>query len=103
MNAVRANDRIRNCACTIGESQPDAIVGLVQSDQPAVQLDVFGRNCAGQGGVQVSTMSQQIGRAKLPLGGLTENHVEFDFACSPVPVVPGAWVEGLSAQSRFEP
>src|ERR1700682_3915442 len=61
------------------------------------------RNCAGQGSVQVPTMSQQIGRTKFLLGGLTKNHVEFDLACSPVPVVPGARIEGLSAQSRFEP
>src|SRR3981081_3581403 len=103
MNAVRSNDRICNRGCTIGKSQSDAIVDLIQSDQPVAQLDVFVRNGAGQGGVQVSTMSQQIGCAKLTFGALTENHVEFDFACSPVPVVPGARVEGLSAQSRFEP
>jgi len=48
-------------------------------------------------------MSPQIGRAKLLFGALTENHVEFDSARSPVPVVPGAGIEGLCAQSRFEP
>ena len=58
MNAIRANDRICDRDGTIGKSQPDAIVGLVQSDQPVVQLDVFAGNRAGQGGVQVSTMSQ---------------------------------------------
>jgi hypothetical protein len=48
-------------------------------------------------------MGEQIWRAKLTFGALTKNHVEFDFAGSPVPVVPGARVEGLTAQSRFQP
>jgi hypothetical protein len=48
-------------------------------------------------------MGQQIWRAKFLFGALAENHVEFDFACSRVPVVPGTRVEGLFAQSRFEP
>jgi hypothetical protein len=48
-------------------------------------------------------MGEQIWRAKFLFGALTENHVEFDFACSRVPVVPGTRVEGLFAQSRFEP
>src|SRR5258708_29463843 len=100
MNAVRSDDRICDRDCTVGKSQSHAVVGLIQSDQSVAQLDVFGRKYAGQGGVQVPTMSQQIGRAKLAFGALTENHVEFDFACSPVPVVPGARVEGLFAQSR---
>src|SRR5260370_2895305 len=75
----------------------------MQSDQFVAQLDVFVRNDAGQRGVQVSTMGEQIWRAKFLFGALTENHVEFDFACSRVPVVPGTRVEGLFAQSRFEP
>src|SRR5712672_1230209 len=103
MNAVCSNDRIRNRDGTIGKSQPDAAVALIQSDQFVAQLDAFVRNDAGQRGVQVSTMGEQIWRAKFPFGALTENHVEFDFARSPVPVVPGARVEGLFAQSRFEP
>ena len=103
MNAVRSNDRIRNRDCTIGKRQSHAAVALLQSDQPVAQLDAFVRNYAGQGGVQVPTMGKQIGRAKFLFGALAENHIEFDFACSPVPVVPGAWVEGLFAQSRFEP
>jgi hypothetical protein len=103
MNAVRCNDRIRNRGCTIGKGQPDAAVALIQSDQPVAQLDAFVRNYAGQRGVQVSAMGEQIGRAKFLFGALAENHVEFDFACSPVPVVPGARVEGLFAQSGFEP
>src|SRR5467141_3856477 len=103
MNTVCSNDRIRNRDCTIGKSQPDAAVALIQSDQSVTELDVFVRNDAGQRGVQVSTMGEQIWRAKFLFGALTENHVEFDFACSPVPVVPGARVEGLFAQSRFEP
>src|SRR6266446_1493709 len=103
MNAVRSNDRIRNRDCTVGKSQSDAAVDLIQSDQSVAQLDEFVRNGAGQLGVQVSTMSEQIRRTKFLFGGLTENHVEFDFARSPVPVVPGARVEGLFAQSRFEP
>src|ERR1700682_2090784 len=48
-------------------------------------------------------MSQQIGRGEPSFGALTENNVEFGFAGSPVPVVPRARVEGLFAQSRFEP
>jgi hypothetical protein len=47
-------------------------------------------------------MSQQIRRAKFLFGYLAENHVEFDFAGAPIPVVPGARVKGLLAQSRFE-
>src|SRR5436190_8766286 len=90
MNAVRSDDRIRNRDCAIGKSQSHAAVDLLQSDQPVAQLDAFVRNYAGQGGVQVSTMGKQIGRAKFLFGALTENHVEFDFAGSPVPVVPGA-------------
>ncbi len=103
MNAVSPDDSIRNRDGTIGKSQPDAAVDLLQSDQPVTELDLFVRNCAGQRGMQVSTMGEQIWRAKLAFGALTENHVEFDFARSPVPVVPGARVEGLFAQSRFEP
>src|ERR1700719_3160018 len=99
MNAVRSNDRVRNRDRAIGKRQSDAIAGLIQSDQSVAQLDVFGRYCAGQGGVQVSAMSQQIGRAELAFGALAKNHVEFDFAGSPVPVVPRARVEGLFAQS----
>src|SRR5258708_31473721 len=103
MNAVCSNDRIRNRDGAIGKSQPDAAVDLLQSDQSVTELDVFVRNCVGQRGVQVSTMSQQIRAAKLAFGALTENHVGFVFARSPVPVVPAARVEGLFAQSRFEP
>ncbi len=47
-------------------------------------------------------MRQQIGRAEFLFGALAKNHVEFDFAGAPVAVVPGARVEGLRAQSRFQ-
>src|SRR5260370_31359210 len=103
MNAVCSNDRICNSEFAIGKSKPHAAVALIQSDQPVAQLDGFVGNYAGQRGVQVATMGEQIWRAKFLFGALTENLVEFDFACSPVPVVPGARVEGLFAQSRFEP
>src|SRR5260370_522128 len=103
MNAVCSNDRIRNRDCTIGKSQPDAAVALIQSDQSVAQLDAFVRNDAGQRGVQVSTMGDQICPAKFLFGALTKNHVEFAFACSRVLFVPGAGEEGLVPQSRFDP
>ena len=48
-------------------------------------------------------MRQQIGRAELLLGALAKDHVEFDFAGAPVAVVPGARIERLRAQPRFQP
>jgi hypothetical protein len=53
--------------------------------------------------VQVDAVRQQIGRAEFPFGVLAKNHVEFDFAGAPVAVVPGARIERLRAQSRFQP
>src|SRR5260370_19673160 len=103
MNTVCSNDRIRNRDCTIGKSQPDAAVALIQSAQFAAQLDVFVRNDARQRGVQVSTMGQQIWRAKCLFSPLTENQSDFAFACSRVPVVPRTRREGLFTQSPSDP
>ena len=53
--------------------------------------------------MQVAAMGQQIGRAEFLLGALAEDHVELDFAGTPVPVVPGARIERLRAQLCLEP
>src|SRR5258708_25532337 len=99
MIPVSPDDSIRTRDGTIGKSQPDAAVALIQSDQFVAQLAVFVRNDAGQRGVQVATMGQQIWRAKFLFGALTDNHVEFDFACARGPVEPANAVEGLFAQA----
>ena len=103
MNAVRANHRIGDRDRPIGEGQPDAVAGLIQSDQSMAQPDVFVGHRTCERGVQIAAMSQQIGRSEHALGAFAENHVELDFAGSPVPVVPGARIEGLRAQSLLEP
>ena len=53
--------------------------------------------------MQIAAMCQQIGRTEFLLGAFAENHVEFDFAGTPIPVVPGARIEGLRAQFCLEP
>src|SRR3979411_3107431 len=100
MNAVRADDRIHDCGRAIGKRYSDAIACLVQTYQFGAQLGAFAGNRTGESRVQVATVSQQIRRAELLFGALAENHVEFDFAGSPIPVVPGARVERSWPQPR---
>ncbi len=99
MNAVGADDGIRDRRCAIGKSEANAVPGLIQTDELVAQLDALVGNGARQRGVQIATMRQQIRRAEFLFGGFAENHVEFDFAGSPIPVVPGARVKRLLAQS----
>jgi hypothetical protein len=84
MNAVRGYDGVGNRYCAIGKGKSDAVLGLIQSDQSVAQLDTFVRNCACQSGVQISTMREQIGCAKLPFRRIAEDHVEFNFAGAPI-------------------
>lgn len=102
MNAVRTNNGIRDRLFTAGKAEANAPLSLIQSNQLVAELYAVAGNSAGQSGMQIAPMSQQIGGAKFPFRYLAENHVEFDFAGSPIPIVPGAWIEGLLAQSRLE-
>ena len=103
MNAVGADHGIGGRGCAVGKGQPNAIAGLIQPDQLVVQPDAFIGNGAGERRMQIAAMRQQIGRAEFLFGALAKNHVEFDFAGAPVAVVPGARIERLRAQSRFQP
>ena len=93
MHAVRADNCIAECGCAIGKVQAHAIADLIQSDELMTELDAFGRHGAGERGVQIAAMGEQIGRAELALGAFTEDHVELDVAGSPVPVVPGTGIK----------
>jgi hypothetical protein len=93
MHAVRADDRIGVSRCAIGKAQANAFADLIKSDQFMTEPDAFGRHGAGERGVQVAAMGQQIGRAEFLLGAFTENHVELDFPGLPVPVVPGSGIK----------
>src|SRR6516165_410950 len=103
MHAVRTDDRVGDSRCTVGEAQAYARADLIQSDQFMTEPDAFVRYGAGERGMQVAAMGEQIGRSELALGAFTENHVELDFACAPVPVVPGTGIKRLGAQSLLEP
>ncbi len=88
--------------CAIGKCQANAIADLIESDQLVVEPDHLIGNGAGERRMQVAAMRQQIRRAELLLGALAKNHVELDFAGAPVAVVPGARIERLRAQARFQ-
>src|SRR5437868_6446443 len=102
MNAIRPDHGIGGHACTIGECQADTFTGLIQPDKPVVEPDAFIRNGAGERRMKIAAMREQIGRAKLLFGALAKNHIEFDFTGAPIAVVPGARVERLRAQPRFQ-
>ena len=102
MNAVGADHGVGGHACTVGECQPDTFAGIIQPDKFVAELDALIWNGAGERRMKIAAMRQKIGRAKFLFGALAENHVELDFAGAPVAVVPGARVERLRAQSRFQ-
>ena len=58
MNAVRADDGIGNSGFAVGESKPDAIAGLVQSNQFVAQPDMFVGHGAGERSMQIAAMRQ---------------------------------------------
>src|SRR5579863_9551962 len=52
--------------------------------------------------MQIAAMRQKIRGAKLLFGCLTEDHVEFNLAGAPVPVVPRTRIKCLGPESGFE-
>ena len=60
------------------------------------------RHDAGQGGVEIAPVRQQVRCAITLLGGFAEDHVEANLARIEVPVIPGAGTERGRAQFRLK-
>src|ERR1700692_2908002 len=68
MNAVGADDGIRERRCAIGKREANPFTRPSQTDELVAQLDAWVGNGARQSGVQIATMSQQIRRAEFLFG-----------------------------------
>jgi hypothetical protein len=103
VNTVSADHGVGGCGRGVGKREPNVLAGFLQPDQFVIEPDAFIRNGTGERRMKIPAVRQKIGRAKLLLGALAENHVELDLAGAPIAVVPGARIERLRAQPRFQP
>ncbi len=104
MHAVGGHHGVGFDLVAVREREADAAVGLLfEADQLVIEMHGLRGNGAGERGVQVAAMAQQIGRAVFRLGAFAEDHVEADLAGVVFPVVPGARIERMRAHRCFQP
>jgi len=103
VNAVSANDGIGVGPHAISEIKPDtAVSALFERDELMIEPQHAIRHDAGQGGVEIAAVRQQVRCAITLLGGFAEDHVEANLASIEVPVIPGAGIERGRAQFRLK-
>ncbi len=102
MDPVGRHYRVVPRVAAIGEPEHDRRAVVRQSGDLVAEADASGGHGAGQGGVQVAAVREQIRRAVPLFRTVAEDLVVEHLAGARVAVVPGPGVERLLPHPRLE-